>query len=328
MIISKTPFRISFFGGGTDFPAWFQKEKGAVLSTTIDKYCYISLRRLPPFFYHKHRIVYSEIELVEDIASIKHPSVRECFRSLNITEGLEVHYDGDLPSRSGLGSSSSFSVGLIHALKAYQGQMIDKKRLAELAILIERTILQEKGGLQDQIAVSHGGFNRIDFTDEGYTLKPIVITPLVKKDLEQSLCLFFTGKSRLSDEIEKEKIQNLSDNKARLHLLYEMVQEGISLLSKKEFSAKEFGTLLDEAWRYKKTLASSVSNSHLNDIYAQAISEGAYGGKLLGAGGGGFFLFCVENYKRESFIEAMSKVMVHVPFKFETQGSHIILYAP
>lgn len=327
MIISKTPYRVSFFGGGTDFPQWFMEYDGAVLSASIDKYCYISLRGLPPFFYHKHRIVYTETELASETSEIKHPVVRECLKFLNIKDGLEIHHDGDLPSRSGLGSSSSFTVGLLHALKAYQGQMVSHALLSELAILIEREKLQEAGGIQDQIAVSHGGFNLVKFSSDGHSIHPVIMGPCAKKELEQSLCLFYTGKSRLAEQIEKKKIECVKENDKTLHMLSELAAEGLTVLRKSIFDAGAFGRLLHDGWWLKKVLAREVTNPQLDEIYDHAINCGAYGGKLLGAGGGGFFLFCVDSYQREAFIEKM-KPLLHVPFKFEYEGSTIALYQP
>ncbi len=325
MIISKTPYRISFFGGGTDFPQWFKENDGAVLSTSIDKYCHISLRKLPPFFYHKHRIVYSDIELVKEISEIKHPSARECLKFLRVIEGLEIHHDGDLPSFSGLGSSSSFTVGLLHALKAFHGEMIAKSHLCNLAINVERTQIGDAGGIQDQIAVSHGGLNLIQFAGESYSVRPAILNPKNKKDLEQSLCLFFTGKSRLASEIEKQKVAALKESVSVLKELANFAFEGLRLVSKSSFDAMDFGKLLHENWRLKKSLARDVSNSSLDEIYDLALENGAHGGKLLGAGGGGFYLFCVDSYRRDSFVEAM-KPLLHVPFKFENEGSRIVLY--
>lgn len=327
MIISKTPFRISFFGGGTDFPQWFKDHDGACLSVSIDKYAYISLRRLPPFFGHKHRIVYSDIELCSSAQEIKHPSVRECIKFLKIGDGLEIHYDGDLPSRSGLGSSSSFTVGLIHALKAYQGQMISHEQLADMAIIIERDVLAEAGGLQDQIAVAHGGMNLLKFSKDGYSVSPVVIPPKNRKELQDSLCLFYTGKSRLADMIEKSKIISLDEKWSYYAALLELVDKGLSALRSHSFSAEQFGQLLHEGWLLKKSLAKEVSNPMLEEIYETALSNGAHGGKILGAGGGGFFLFCVDSYRREKFIEQMGELL-HVPFKFEYGGSQIALYSP
>lgn len=324
MIISKTPYRISFFGGGTDFPDWFLNEEGAVLSTSIDKYCYISLRKLPPFFSHKHRIVYSDIELTKDLIEIKHPSVRECLKLMNVTDGLEIHHDGDLPSRSGLGSSSSFTIGLLHALKAYQGQMISHEKLCELGILVERNLIGEAGGIQDQIAVTHGGFNHITFNSDGYTIKPIIAKPAVKRELELSLCLFFTGKSRISEQIEKKKLQIIHEKHKELSGLVSLVNEGIKCLTMSSFDAKSFGGLLHENWTLKKELAKEVSNPEMDDLYDLALRSGAYGGKILGAGGGGFLLFCIDSYNRASFIDKIP--ILHVPFRFENSGSRIIVY--
>lgn len=327
MIISRTPFRISFFGGGTDFPQWFKEHDGSVLSCSIDKYAYISLRKLPPFFSHKHRVVYSDIELCESTKEIKHPSVRQCLDFLKVTDGLEIHYDGDLPSRSGLGSSSSFTVGLLLALKAYQGQTISQKQLADLAITIERDLLAEAGGLQDQIAVAHGGLNHIKFSSAGYTVNPVVISPKNRKELSESLVLFFTGKSRLAELIEGSKIEAIQENIRLYRDIHGLVESGLSVLRAPTFSAAEFGKILNENWVLKKGLAKEVTNSALEDVYAQGIEAGAYGGKILGAGGGGFFLFCVDSYRREEFIREMGHLL-HIPFRFEYGGSQLALYQP
>lgn len=327
MIISKTPYRISFFGGGTDFPAWFKDHDGAVLSTTIDKFCYISVRRLPPFFHHKHRIVYTDIELITQLNEIKHPSVRECLKFLNITDGVEIHHDGDLPSRSGLGSSSSFTVGLIHALKAYQGQMISQQKLADLAILIERELIGEAGGIQDQIAVAHGGFNLVRFGKSGYVRHNVVFRPRVLKELQSSLCLFFTGKSRLADSIERTKIELLKKSERAYEHIAAIVDEALAVLNCDTFSAKEFGRLFHESWLLKKSLSPEVSNSYIDAVYQEGIKNGAHGGKILGAGGGGFILFCVDSYNKDAFVESM-KGLLHVPFQFEYGGSKIALYDP
>jgi D-glycero-alpha-D-manno-heptose-7-phosphate kinase len=327
LIISKTPFRISFFGGGTDFPIWFREHEGAVLSTSIDKYCYISLRKLPPFFHHKFRLVYTDTELVTELSEIRHPSARECLKFLRITDGLEIHHDGDLPSRSGLGSSSSFTVGLLHALKALQGQIISHRQLADLAILIERDIIGESGGLQDQIAVAHGGFNHISFRDGGYSVTPLILRPQLRKELETSLCLFYAGKSRIAEEIEAKKMRMANEHRKSYQAIYDLTQEGLKLLQNPNFLASDFGKLLHENWLLKKTLAHEVSNPDLDEIYDKGMRHGAHGGKLLGAGGGGFFLFCVDSYHRDVFVSKMSEFL-HVPFKFEYGGSQIALYDP
>lgn len=327
MIISRTPFRISFLGGGTDFPEWFKENDGLTISTSIDKYAYISLRKLPPFFSHKHRIVYTDIELCDETRDIKHPSVRECIKFLGIKDGLEIHYDGDLPSRSGLGSSSSFTVGLLLALKAYQGQIISQKQLADLSILIERSILQESGGLQDQIAVSHGGLNALHFNSNGHYYSPIVMPPKSKKEFEDSLVLFFTGKSRIADAIERKKMETIRDKRPLYQEMLELAREGLKCLSAYSFSPEVFGKLLNESWKIKKAFAKEVSNSHLDELYEQGIAAGAYGGKILGAGGGGFLLFVIDAYRKEQFISAMGHLL-NVPFRFDANGATLALYQP
>lgn len=296
-----------------------------MLSCSIDKYCYISLRKLPPFFSHKHRIVYTETELVEKISEIRHPAVRACLNFTNVTDGLEIHYDGDLPSRSGLGSSSSFTVGLLLALKAYQGIAISPQKLADTAIHLERNIMQEMGGLQDQVAVSFGGLNFVEFESDEYRVKPVIIPPKNRKDLENSLCLFFTGKSRYAEEIERKKAENLKDKKAYYHCLYELAHKGLECLQAPTFSARRFGELLNESWKMKKELAREVTNPEIEEIYEKALYNGALGGKLLGAGGGGFFLFCVESFQRENFIKSMSHLL-HVPFQIEHAGARLVLF--
>lgn len=327
MIIAKTPYRISFFGGGTDFPEWFKENNGAVISTTIDKYCYLSVRELPPFFDHKYRLVYSDIELVKKFDDIKHPSVRECLRFLNITEGVEIHYDGDLPSRSGLGSSSAFTISLLNALKALRGHMMPKRALADLAILIDRDVVGEVGGLQDQIACTYGGLNHISFHANDYSVRPLIVAPRIKRELESGLCLFFTGKSRIAEHIEREKIDAINDKKSYYQTLLSLTEEANKILMSKNFLLKDFGSLLLENWKAKKQLSRSVSNPDLESIFDTAHQIGAYGGKCLGAGGGGFVLFCVEPYLRTKLIEALYP-MIHVPFKFSYEGSHIALYQP
>lgn len=330
MIISKTPYRISFFGGGTDFAEWFKEYGGAVISVTIDKYCYLTVRPLPPFFEHQHRIVYSEIELVKKIGEIKHASVRECLQLLEFKEGLEIHHDGDLPARSGLGSSSSFTVGLLNALYAYRGRHISKKELAAQSIYVERNLIKEVGGHQDQIATSFGGFNKITFSQGAgneFSVQPMLIHASIKKELEKGLVLFFTGKSRTAELIEKSKIEQIKNKTYELQMLASLLKEGEILLNSRSFNLSAFGKLLDESWKMKQHLSKDVSNTELDQIYSQGLKAGAYGGKLLGAGGGGFILFCVEPYLRLKLIDAMYP-LTHVPFKFEYEGSHICLYSP
>lgn len=328
MIITRTPFRISFFGGGTDYPDWCRKHGGAVLSTTIDKYCYISLRPLPQFFEHKHRIVYSQIENVNLIKEIKHPAVRGVFEWGAVSQGLELHHDGDLPARSGLGSSSSFTVGLINSLMAMNEKKSSKRQLAEVAIHIEQNLLGENVGSQDQIAAAYGGFNRIDFyTDNSFTVEPIIFGAGRKNLLQSHLMLFFTGFSRIASEIAKSKIANFVTKEAELNRMREMVEEGIDLLRDTNSSIEDFGYLLHESWCLKRGLSDKVSTQDIDDIYKIAITSGALGGKLLGAGGGGFMLLFAHPDRQEAIRRALSN-LIYVPFLFENSGSRVVLYEP
>ncbi len=328
MIISQTPFRISFFGGGTDYPAWYRQHGGAVLSTTIDKYCHISCRNLPHFFAYRHRIVYSLIELVNEIEEIRHPSIRECMRQVPTPNGLEIHHDGDLPARSGLGSSSAFTVGMLNTLRAMNGLMSSKSELAKGAIHVEHEMIREAVGAQDQIAAAYGGLNRIAFAQDGsFRVEPLLI-PAERRDLLQShLMLFFTGFQRYATEIAAQKIQNLPHKTTELARMQEMVDEAIAMLSSPATSLDEFGRLLHESWMLKRSLAGSVTTDQIDQIYEAGRAAGAIGGKLLGAGGGGFMLFFVRPEHRGNLQQALSN-LVHVNFKFETQGSRIALYDP
>lgn len=326
MITSRVPFRISFFGGGTDFPVWYNENGGAVLSTTIDKYCYINCRKLPPFFEYKHRIVYSKYEHVSDIDNIVHPAVRETFRFMGIDAGLEIHHDGDLPARTGLASSSSFTVGLLHALYALKGRMVTKKKLALEAIHIEQNMIRENVGSQDQVAVAFGGFNKISFGG----VNNIEVTPIIMgsdrlKQFQDNLMLFFTGFTRYATEIEKDKIKQIDKKKKELKLMHEMVNRAIDILNG-EGPLNDFGRLLHENWELKRSLSSKVSTPQIDDIYRKARKNSAIGGKLLGAGGGGFMLFFVESGDRARLREAL-KDLLFVPFKFDTTGSQIIFYS-
>ena len=326
MIITRTPFRISFFGGGTDIPAWYRENGGAVLSTTIDKYCYISCRGLPPFFDHRHRLVYSKQELINDITEIIHPAIRETFRFMNISEGLEIHHNGDLPAKSGLGSSSSFTVGLLHALYALKGKMIAKRRLALEAIHIEQEMIKEHVGSQDQVAVAFGGLNRITFSGQhNIEVNPIILSKSRFQQFQDHLMLFFTGFSRLASEIEEDKIKQISNKKSELSSLYNMVEDAIDILNG-EGDIVDFGRLLHESWRLKKSLSDKVSTSYIDDIYETGIKNGAIGGKLLGAGGGGFILFFVKPEDRDRLKQTLGHLL-HVPFRFDTTGSQIIYYS-
>ena len=327
MIISRTPFRVSFFGGGTDYPVWYQENGGAVLSTTIDKYCYINLRYLPPFFPCKHRIVHSKIELVNKTEEIQHPVVRAALEFLKIDKGMEVHHNGDLPARTGLGSSSSFTVGLLNALYSLKGTMPSKFQLAKEAIHIERDILGENVGSQDQLAASFGGFNKITFHGQDeFKLEPMTIEKERVKQLEGHLMLFFTGISRFASNIAKAQIQNTPDKTKELNLMYEMVDEAIDILGNKR-NILEFGKLLNETWKLKRSLSDKISNPAIDNIYETALSAGALGGKIIGAGGGGFMLLFVSPENRQKVRDALRNLL-EVKFSFEQGGSRIIYYNP
>ena len=328
MIITKTPYRISFFGGGTDHSEWYRENKGAVLATTFDKYCYISLRQLPQFFDHKYRIVYSKIENVTNINTIQHPSVRETLKYFNCQQGLEIHHDGDLPARSGLGSSSSFTVGLINAMRVLKGLDITSYELAETAIHIEQNLIKECVGSQDQISAAYGGFNEVRFhSDDTFTVKPKIFAPNRVDDLNNHLMLFFTGVSRFSSQVAEKQIANMKNCHSQMDEIYEMVAEGISILNNINTPISEFGKLLHHAWKIKKTLSQNISSSEINDIYETAIRAGAEGGKVLGAGGGGFILFFVKPGDQKKVKNAL-KSLTHVPFLFENSGSQIVVNQP
>ncbi len=327
MIISRTPFRISFFGGGTDYPAWYMRNGGSVLATTIDKYCYISCRYLPGFFNHKYRIVYSRIENVKVIKDIEHPAVRAVLDWMSETTGLEIHHDGDLPARSGLGSSSAFTVGLINALMAQKGQQISKDELALQALHVEQKLIGESVGSQDQISAAFGGFNQINFFKDGsFTVNPVILKLDRKKDLENHLMLFFTGVSRIAEDIAKSKIANFENRQNELSKISQMVSESVKLLQSST-PITEFGNLLHETWLHKKSLSDKVSTPLVDNIYDKAVQAGALGGKLLGAGGGGFMLLFAPPNKQERIRKSLSN-LVHVPFAFENTGSRIALYQP
>ncbi len=325
MIISRTPYRISFFGGGTDYPGWYRKNGGAVLVSTIDKYCYISCRALPPFFEHKTRVAYSKIECVRRNDEIKHPAAWAALKYLGVEEGLEIHHDGDLPARSGLGSSSAFTVGLLHAVHGLQRKMPTKMQLAREAIKIEREILEETGGVQDQVATAFGGFNKIDFARDGeFSIQPVILDRARLLEFQSHLMLYFTGLSRNSHEIAKHQVANLSKKNKELSQMFDMVEEALSVLMGRG-RLVEFGKILHENWRLKRTLSKRISTGHVDEIYQQALRSGAVGGKLLGAGGGGFLLLfaCPEDQSR---IRARLKKLLFVPFRFESNGSQIIFY--
>ncbi|TSC88525.1 MAG: putative kinase related to galactokinase and mevalonate kinase [Microgenomates group bacterium Gr01-1014_7] len=325
MVISRTPFRISFFGGGTDYPAWYKKHGGSILATTINKYCYLNARYMPPFFGYKYRIAYSKVENCKTIDQILHPSVREVIRFLKIRQGVEIHYDGDLPGRSGLGSSSAFTVGLLHALYALGGHMPNKHRLAKESIYLEQRVLKETVGSQDQVLASYGGFNLITFHKDGnFSLKPITIPSKRVEDLENHLMLFYTGIARTASDVAKTFIPNIEQKEKQLFAMNEMVNQALNILNSKQ-DINDFGKLLHETWSLKRSLSSSVSNSLIDDIYLNALSAGATGGKIIGAGGGGFILLFVPPSHQAKVRKKFNK-LIHVPFNFERAGSQIIFF--
>jgi len=327
MIITRTPYRISFLGGGTDHPLWYEKNGGAVLSASINKFCYISCRFRPPFFKHKHRIVYSEQENVNNIDEIDHPSARECMRYVKQKRGLEIHHDGDLPAMSGLGSSSSFTVGLLHALYGLDGRITTKRQLALDAIHVEQNLIKENVGSQDQTSAAFGGFNKIEFGgNQKITVNPITISNERLHDFQNHLLLFFTDFSRKASEIEAEKLKKFKDKSNELRAMAAMVQDGIDIL-KGNGSIDGFGKLLDQGWKLKRGLASVVSTSKIDAIYEAGLKAGANGGKLLGAGGGGFMLFFAPPERHKKIKEKLKKFL-NVPFCIDYSGSQIIYYAP
>lgn len=340
MIISRTPYRISFFGGGTDYPAWYRTHGGSVLATSIDKYCYISVRYLPPFFEHKHRIIYSLMENVKSTQEIKHPAVKAVLEYLNVQEGLEIHHDGDLPARSGLGSSSAFTVGLLHALKALKGEFISKTELGLKAIHIEQDLIKETVGSQDQIAVAHGGFNRIDFKQDGtIDVNPLIIPTKLKQTIEDCILVFFTGIARFSSEVAKTKVDNLNNRVNELKAMGAMVDEaahilqtasdgpGEESLSRMETAAQSIGKMLHQSWQLKRGLSKAVSNDLIDDLYTKAMEAGAWGGKVLGAGGGGFMMFMAPPERHTAIKKALESVL-YVSVKFENTGSKIVVFDP
>ncbi|MCL4370462.1 MAG: kinase [Chloroflexi bacterium] len=325
MIISRTPFRISFFGGGTDYPAWYRRHGGAVLATSIDKYCYITCRYLPPFFEHKIRIVYSRIENCHSLEEVAHPSVREVLRFLSIDRGVEIHHDGDLPARSGMGTSSSFTVGLLHALHALEGRMPGKKQLATEAIQVEQEGIGETVGSQDQVSAAYGGLNHIVFHPNGdISVQPITISKDRLEELNSHLMLFYTGLKRTASEIADSYVGNVDEKKRELRVMKDLVDESISILVGGQ-EITDFGELLHESWQAKRSLSSQVSNADVDQIYEEATSAGAVGGKLIGAGGGGFMLLFVPPSHQTRVRERLNGLL-HVPFRFEHSGSQIIFF--
>jgi D-glycero-alpha-D-manno-heptose-7-phosphate kinase len=328
MIISRTPFRISFFGGGTDYPAWYREHGGAVLATAIDKYCYISARYLPPFFEHKYRVVYSRIETVKELSEIEHPAVRAVLQWMNCVRGIEIHHDGDLPARSGLGSSSSFTVGLINVLMAMKGVHVSKDKLTQHALHVEQDLIRENVGSQDQVSAAYGGFNKIEFRQDGaIDVNPVILRPEKREALESHLMLFFTGLSRYASDVAKAKIDNLDKRKTELRMMRALVDEALSILSSEKEDLDDFGKLLHENWQYKRKLSDKVTTPEIDALYEKALSAGAIGGKLLGAGGGGFLMLFVRPEHQQAVREKLAP-LIHVPIKFDTSGSKIVMYQP
>lgn len=326
MIITKTPFRMSFFGGGTDMECYFRKNGGAVLSTTFDKYCYVNVRHLPRFFDYSTELSYSKTERVTDIDNIQHPLIRNAMKMLDMHE-LRLTYEADLPARSGLGTSSSFAVGMLNALYSLKGKYADKKRLADEAIYLERVLCAELGGWQDQIAAFYGGFNRINFNADGYEVLPVIISPKRKKQLNDNLVMFFTGFTRFSSEVQKANKLDDKSKKTQLREMYQLVEEAERVLTNKETSLDEFGRLLDYTWKLKRQTCAAVSTNSIDELYAKGIKAGALGGKLLGAGGGGFLVFYVQQEYRRSVMQEMSDLL-YIPFEFENSGTRVIHYSP
>ena len=326
MIITRTPFRMSFFGGGTDMQEFFCDHGGSVLSTTFDKYCYINVRHLPRFFEYKNQISYSKIEKVNSVSEIEHPAVRNAMQMLDMHE-LIIGYDADLLARTGLGTSSSFAVGMLQAFYALKGKYVSKKKLADDAIYLERVLCNEAGGWQDQIAAAFGGLNRIDFHGNEYEVHPVIIHPDRKKELNDNLMLFFTGFSRFSTEVQIDTQKNIHDKTKQLLEMKMLVYKAEEILTNKNNDLNEFGRLLDYTWKLKRQTGSKISTNTIDEMYKKAIDAGALGGKLLGAGGGGFLLFYVEKDKQEAVKKALSNLLL-IPFKFENAGTEIIYYFP
>lgn len=325
MIITQTPFRMSFFGGGTDFPEFYKEHGGSVISTTFDKYCYVNVRHLPRFFNYSTELSYSKIERVISENEIQHPAIREAMKYLNMHE-IRLTYEADLPARSGLGTSSSFAVGMLNAFYALKGKYADKRKLADEAIYLERVLCNEAGGVQDQIAASFGGLNRINFKEEGYTVNPIIISQERKNQLNDSLLLFFTGFSRFSADIQVSTQSQIVDKRLYLLEMLSLVDDAERVLTS-ESDLNEFGRLLDHTWKLKRGITNKISTNFIDEMYIKALKAGALGGKLLGAGGGGFLLFYVEPDKRMAVMKTL-KNLLYVPFSFETEGTRVIHYTP
>lgn len=325
MIITQTPFRMSFFGGGTDYPDFYREHGGSVLSTTFDKYCYVTVRHLPRFFDYTNQLTYGKIERVKSVDEIEHPAIRNAMKYLDMHE-IRLVYEADLPARSGLGSSSSFAVGMLNAFHALKGKYAGKEKLAKEAICLERVLCREEGGIQDQIAAAYGGFNRIDFSRDGFTVRPVILSKERKQELDENLMLFFTGFSRYSSDIAAAQQRAVRDRTPELLEMLGLVDEAERILTSKG-DLNEFGRLLDHTWKLKRGITDRITNSGIDEIYRKATGAGALGGKLMGAGGGGFMVFYAEKEKQPAVRKALEGLL-YVPFSFETKGTHILYYTP
>lgn len=321
MIIAKTPFRMSFFGGGTDMPEFFNKFGGSVISTSFDKYCYATLRHLPPFFDYRSEIAYSKIERVTDAKDLEHPLVKNAMQYLDIRD-IRLTYEADLPARSGLGTSSSFAVGMLNTFHKLKGKNVSAGQLADEAIYVERVLCDEAGGWQDQIAAAYGGFNRINFADNSYEVIPLNISDARKKELNDNLMMFFTGFTRNSSLMQKES-KPMSEKENELKSMLTLVDDAEKILTDSARDLDDFGRLLDITWQLKRKTGSKVSTSFIDECYEKAIAAGALGGKLLGAGGGGFFIFYVPKDRQEAVAQSQ-KELLEIPFEFSDTGSQII----
>jgi D-glycero-alpha-D-manno-heptose-7-phosphate kinase len=328
LIVSRTPYRISFFGGGTDYPEYYLQHGGKTLGVAINKYCYLNVRKLPPFFDYKHRVVYSKQESVSSLDEIQHPSVRETLRYLDVDYGLSIHHDGDIPARSGMGSSSAFTVGLINSINALNGKMSTKSALTNQSIHIEQNLIKENVGSQDQTFAAYGGLNVINFLQNGnISVCPVIMSKNRLHEFQGNIMLFFSGLSRTASDIVQEQIQKTSINVPNLDKMKLLVDKAYNILIEPTRNLNEFGELLNHTWELKKSLSSKVTNENIDSMYNKAIAAGALGGKLLGAGGGGFMAFYVPQERQESVKQALNGYL-HIPFNFDFDGSKIVVYEP
>ena len=328
MIISKTPYRLSLFGGGADYPSWFVSNQTKLISAAMANYCYISVKQLPPYFDYMNRVIYSKIESVRTFDEIEHPSVRACLKYLQVPNGISITHDGDLPARSGIGSSSSFTVGLINALQTYLGKPLTTHELALQAIDIEQNIIGESVGVQDQIMAAYGGIKVLELSGANIKVRDLRIPDSYVEDLEEHIMLGFSGISRLSEVQAKKQVDSIKEGKSvqTLEAMQKLTNEALRIFEHESSSAiKDIGLLLQEQWNYKRTLTDSVANSDINSIYDAAIQAGAYGGKLMGAGGGGFFMFLAPPDAHQKIKDALKQINVWIPFNFDYEGSKIIM---